>query len=329
MLGGVREDYCITPDGRAISGVLGGNAVYAAVGARLWSKSITIVSRVGANYPRKWLESVEREGISTAGIRILDQSLDTRTFYAYRSLEDRVDINPPTHYRKLGLALPKALVGYSSSTEGQDQRSQLNPATVRTTDIPAQLLQGIHGAHLSPAEFLTHFTLPKYLKDHGIGTVTLDPSIRYMNPSFRLELPTILQGLQAFLPSLYEATSFLPRLKDQIWEMAEFFHSMGPPIIVIKAGASGQFLLDAHKKRRWHIPAYPSQPYDVTGAGDAFCGAFLVGLIETGDALEAALRGNISASFVVEGSGALYALKASPSLVVARLESLRGMVREE
>jgi sugar/nucleoside kinase (ribokinase family) len=150
-----------------------------------------------------------------------------------------------------------------------------------------------------------------------------------MNPSFQHELPTILQGLQAFLPSLYEATSFLPQMQDQIWEMAELFNSMGPPIIIIKAGASGQYLFDAQNKRRWHIPAYPSQPRDVTGAGDAFCGSFLVGLIETGDPLEAALRGNISASFVVEGSGALYALEASPSLVAARLESIRSMVREE
>jgi sugar/nucleoside kinase (ribokinase family) len=329
MLGGVREDYCITPDGRAISGVLGGNAVYAAVGARLWSESVAIASRVGVNYPHEWLESIEHQGISTAGIRILDQPLDTRTFYAYPSLEARVDINPQAHYRKLGLALPKALIGYRSSTEGQDQRDQLSPSTVRTTDIPAQLLHGTQGAHLSPAEFLTHFTLPKYLMDHGIEVVTLDPSIRYMNPSFQHELPTILQGLQAFLPSLYEATSFLPQMQDQIWEMAELFNSMGPPIIIIKAGASGQYLFDAQNKRRWHIPAYPSQPRDVTGAGDAFCGSFLVGLIETGDPLEAALRGNISASFVVEGSGALYALEASPSLVAARLESIRSMVREE
>jgi sugar/nucleoside kinase (ribokinase family) len=329
MLGGVREDYCITPDGQAISGVLGGNAVYAAVGARLWSESVAIISRVGSNYPHKCLESVEHEGISTAGVRILDQPLDTRTFYAYLSLEERVDINPSHHYHKLGLSLPKALLGYSSSTEGQDQRNQLNPLTVRTTDIPAQLLHGVVGAHLSPAEFLSHVTLPKYLKDHKIEVVTLDPSIRYMKQDFQLELPMILQGLQAFLPSLYEASSFLPHMKDQVWEMAEFFHSLGPPIIVIKAGASGQYLLDSQNKRRWHIPAYPSHPRDVTGAGDAFCGAFLVGLIDTGDALEAVLRGNVSASFVVEGSGALYALDASPSLVVARLDNLRNMVREE
>ena len=328
-IGGIREDYCITHDGRAISGVLGGNAIYSAVGARLWSDKVSIISRVGSNFPRDWLNRVESKGISTAGIRILDHSVDSRTFYAYRSLEERIDTNPAFHYRRIGLPLPKALIGYRTSTDGQDQRDQLNPTTVRHTDIPADQLGDISGAHLSPAEFLTHLTIPKHLRDNGIKVITLDPSIRYMNPSFRLELPNILRGLTAFLPSLYEATSFLPSLRDQVWDMAEAFCALGPPIVVIKAGSEGQFLYNSEGNRRWHIPSYPTRPRDVTGAGDAFCGAFLSSLVETGDALEATLRGNISASLVIEGSGALYALDASPALILARLERLRGMIREE
>ena len=328
-IGGIREDYCITHDGRAISGVLGGNAIYAATGARLWTGNISIVSRVGSNFPQNWLNQIESKGISTSGIRVLDHFVDNRTFYAYRSLEERIDTNPAFHYRRIGLPLPKALIGYRTSTDGQDQRHKLNPTTVRHTDIHADQLVGITGAHLSPAEFLTHLTIPKHLRDHGIDIITLDPSIRYMDPIFRLELPNILGGLSAFLPSLHEASSFLPSLQNQVWEMAEAFCGMGPSIIVIKAGAGGQFLYECDKKRRWHIPSYPTKARDVTGAGDAFCGAFLSGLVETGDALEAALRGNISASLVIEGSGALYALDASPALISARLENLRDMIREE
>lgn len=328
-IGGIREDYCITHDGRAISGVLGGNAIYSAVGARLWTDNISILSRVGSNFPLPWLKQIESMGISTTGIQILDQFVDNRTFYAYRSLEERIDTNPALHYRRIGLPLPKALIGYRTSTDGQDQRDQLNPATVRHTDINVDQLAGVKGAHLSPAEFITHLTIPKHLHDHGINIVTLDPSIRYMGPSFKQELPNILRGLTAFLPSLYEATSFLPSLQDQLWNMAEAFCSFGPPIVVIKAGSDGQYLYDSESHRRWHIPSYPTKPRDVTGAGDAFCGGFLYGLVETGDPLEATLRGNVSASFVIEGSGALYALDASPALISARLEKLRGMIREE
>jgi ribokinase len=66
---------------------------------------------------------------------------------------------------------------------------------------------------------------------------------------------------------------------------------------------------------------------DVTGAGDAYCGGFMVGLSETGDPVEAALRGAISASITVEGIGATYALGTTPGLAEARLRSLRDSVR--
>ncbi|MCA9947120.1 MAG: hypothetical protein KC449_26755, partial [Anaerolineales bacterium] len=47
---------------------------------------------------------------------------------------------------------------------------------------------------------------------------------------------------------------------------------------------------------------------DVTGAGDSFCGGFMVGLAQTGDPAQAVAYGLVSASLVIEGYGALYAL---------------------
>ena len=39
------------------------------------------------------------------------------------------------------------------------------------------------------------------------------------------------------------------------------------------------------------IPVFPTNVKDPTGAGDAFCGGFQVGLFETGDPVQAALYG--------------------------------------
>jgi ribokinase len=66
---------------------------------------------------------------------------------------------------------------------------------------------------------------------------------------------------------------------------------------------------------------------DVYGAGDSYCGGFLVGLDQTGDIVEAALRGSVSASIVIEGTGAYYALDVLPELAEARLQSLRPAVK--
>jgi sugar/nucleoside kinase (ribokinase family) len=329
MIGGIREDYCITHDGRAVSGVLGGNAIYAAVGARLWSEDVTVVSRIGKNFPISLIHQLSEHGISTEAIRVLDEELDTRTFYAYRSQEERIDTNPPAHYSRWGLRIPKELEGYRSSTEGQDQRNTPSAATVRSDDIPDELISRVSGVHLSPGDFLTHLTIPNHLQKNGVNTITLDPSIRYMTPQFKIDLPKILHGITAFLPSLYEARSFTATRSAHVWDMTELYHSMGPKLVVIKAGADGQYLSDSRQNRRWHIPAYHTTVYDVTGAGDAFCGAFLQGYCETSDALEAALRGNIASSFVIEGSGALYALESPSALRLARLQELRNMVRKE
>jgi sugar/nucleoside kinase (ribokinase family) len=51
------------------------------------------------------------------------------------------------------------------------------------------------------------------------------------------------------------------------------------------------------------VPPRPATEIDPTGAGDIFATAFLLWLAETGDALQAARYGNITASFGVEGVG--------------------------
>lgn len=325
FIGGLREDYCITPDQRVISGELGGNAVYSAVGARLWSEAVGIVSRIGSNYPRSWLDRLESSGIDTGWVNILDEPQQSITFYAYLSLEERVDTNPLLHFSRIGQPMPKELIGYTTSTPGQGSKTEFYPLSVRPSDLE-DLSHGLEGGHLAPAEFLTHSSLPLVVRSKGVSVLTIDPSLRYMNPDFRYDLPKLIQGVDAFMPSEMEARSFFAANRPDIWQMAESFGEMGCRYVIIKLGARGQALLDAASGRRWRIPAYPANVRDVTGAGDSFCGGFLVGLAETGDPVEASLRGSVSASLTVEGTGALYALGCMPGLAHSRLEALRSGV---
>lgn len=326
IVGGLREDYCITHDGQLRSGVLGGNAVYAAAGAALWSDSVGLVGRVGSNYPANWLEEIELAGLDIGGVQVLADPQDTRTFYAYLSPEDRVDTNPNFHYQRAGLQIPKELVDYMSSTEGQRSRDRYGPLTIRPEDLPLDMEASV-AAHLAPGDYLTHSILPARLRELGVTTVTVDPSVRYMEPDFRMEVPDLLKGLAAFLPSESEAQSFFQPRPPELWEMAEGLAEMGCPIVGIKRGGAGLYLWDRDNRNRWHIPPYPARVIDVTGAGDALCGGFLVGLGEGHDVVEAGLRGVISASITIEGIGALYALGTTPGLPQARLEALRTAVR--
>ena len=326
VIGGLREDYCITHEGEARSGVLGGNAVYAAAGAALWSESVGVIGRVGSNFPPDWLDEIARAGPDIDGVKVLPDPQDTRTFYAYLSMEDRVDTNPNLHYQRAGLTLPKALIDYVSSTEGQWSKDAYGPLAIRPEDLPDGA-GAAAGAHLAPGDFLTHSIVPAALREAGVDSVIVDPSVRYMEPEFRKDLPNLMKGLTAFLPSESEVLSYFQPRPPELWEMAESLAELGCPIVAIKRGAAGVYLWDQASRRRWHIPAYPAQPLDVTGAGDAFCGGFMVGLSETHDVVEASLRGSVSASVAIEGTGALYALDAAPGLPEARLEALRASVR--
>lgn len=327
FIGGLRQDYCITHDGRVFLGMIGGNAVYAAVGAKIWGVETAIVSRVGIDYPGAWLEQLEQSGIDISGVRVLPEVHDTRTFYVYRDPNTRIDTNPAKYFLDLGMPLPKELMGYQTSTGGQDERSSLGPLAVRPEDIPAEL-DRISNAHLAPADYLSHSMLPLKLRERGVRYLTLDPSEMYMQPGFRDEVPDLLRGLDAFLPSEMEATAYFQPNQPTIVEMLHLFGRMGCRWIVIKCGGSGQYVLDSESQEIWHIPAYPARVVDVTGAGDAFCGGFLVGLHQTNDPLEAAMFGNISSSIIIEGTGALYALQSAPGLAAARLKALRETVKK-
>jgi ribokinase len=303
---------------------MGGNAIYAAVGARLWYDTVGVVARVGSNYPTEWLERVAARGLDTRGVLVAPHPLDTRTFYAYQSLEERDDTQPERHYARLGLPLPSGLVGYATSTEGQDHRDQMSPLGLRADEVTPAYLPA-EGFHLSPFDFGVHYALPGWLHAHGVRLVTCDPSVRYMRPECAADVETLLKHVDAFLPSEMETRAYFAAPLPDLWQAAEAFAACGPSCVVLKLGARGQLVYEAGPRRRWHVPAYPAAVIDVTGAGDAYCGAFLVGLAQTGDPLEAALRGCVSASFVVEGLGALYALDHAGGRQ-SRLEHMRQAV---
>ncbi|MCC6188945.1 MAG: hypothetical protein IT318_07915 [Anaerolineales bacterium] len=304
---------------------IGGNALYAAVGARLWAESVGLVARVGSNYPRHWLDIIAAHGIDTGGVTIAPYPLDTRTFYAYLTLEERDDTNPEVHFARLGQPLPPDLVGYATSTEGQETRDALSPLGVRPDDVPRSYLPGA-GFHLSPFDFGVHYAFPQWLRQQGARCVTCDPSVRYMQPAHAADVRHILQFVDAFLPSEMETRGFFAEPPADLWQAAEAFGAMGARCVVLKLGARGQYVYETATGRRWHVPAYPAQVIDVTGAGDAYCGGFLVGLSATGDPLLAALQGNVSASLVIEGLGALYALDHGTGQVARRLAELRQAV---
>jgi sugar/nucleoside kinase (ribokinase family) len=329
IAGQLRRDYAIFPDGRVLLDVMGGNLPYAAVGLAVWEPDTRpgLVARIGEDYPQEWLANLQQHGFDIQGIRVLPQALDLRSFYVYADRTTRNSEDPIAQCARLGIPVPRSLLGYRSSQPVFDSRTQLTPTSLRQGDIPDYYLDA-SAAHLCPIDLLTHTLLPAMLRQHGFTTVTLDPSEGTMTPSNWDNIPALVIGLTAFLPAENELRALFHGRSTDLWEMMEALSGYGCELVVVKRGERGQFLYDAVSRSRYEITAYPARLSDPTGAGDAFCGGFLAGYRQTYDPVQAVLHGSVSASLVVEGSGVLYALEALPGLAQARLAALQEVVRK-
>jgi ribokinase len=326
IIGGIRRDYYIGADGQTQLGVLGGHGVYAAAGALIWCNDVSLHSRVGPDLPGEVLTSLKEQGIQLDGLSLHAEGVETRRFFAYAPDGARQVSAPAAHFLRIGMPLPKDLLDYPAPGTDDPSMTPGGPDSYLPADLPAKTAV-VGGYHLCPADYRTHLLLPAHLKAAGAEILTLDPAPAYLSMDYRAALTGIISGLDAFLPSIEEAQELMRPDRLSPWEAAEAVAELGCRIVALKNGAGGSCVWERETARGWLVPAYPARARDPTGAGDAYCGGFLAGLCRTGDPVEAALMGTVSASLTIEGSGAFYPLEALPGLAQARLEALRPMVR--
>jgi sugar/nucleoside kinase (ribokinase family) len=324
VFGQLTREYLLPPDGLPRLDVPGGSLLYAAAGLRVWESGIGLVGRVGNDYPREWLNMCLARGLDTSGVRVVSKDIDVRDFVAYSESFEANRINPVSHFARRGMTFPKSLFGYQPPG---DKKKRDEARTLIVTDIPNDYLTA-RAALLCPMDLVTQTQLIAGMKRGSVHTFVLDPGPATMTRNARRELPALLNGVTAFLPSQEELCNLFWGETYDLWKMAEAVSVYGCEYVVIKCGARGQLLYDTNTKKKWEIPAYPARLADPTGAGDAFCGGFLAGYCKHYDPLEGVLYGNISASLKLEGSGAFYPLDVLPGLAEARLSALRNMVRE-
>ena len=327
IAGRLAREFILPSAGQPLLDVPGGSLLYAAGGLTVWEKEIGLLGRVGEDYPRAWLKELEARGLDLQGIRILPQSIDLRSFIAYNEKFEVSRGAPVSQFARRGLSFPKNLLGYQSRPEVQKDARKPDALAPLPVEIPRDYLEA-RAVHLCPLDFMSHNQLAHVFKTASVSTITLDPSAGYMNPLFYKELRAVLSGLTAFLPSEEELRALFWDQTHDLWEMAAALGDYGCEVIVVKRGARGQIVYDVRGKHKWEVPAFSSRMADPTGAGDAFCGGFLVGYQKTCEPLQAALYGNISASLKVEGSGAFYPLETLTGLAKARLHALKDWVRE-
>jgi ribokinase len=326
VIGPVRLAYGIAADGVVRTAQPGGSGLYAAAGARVWAENVTIVSRATRATLDPLLPALAASAVDPSRIRVIPGDEPDIEFHAVMTGGDSEQGSPSSHFLRLGKAIPKELLGWHASERAESLESHPGELAVRADDLPPASQQW-GAAHLTPMAYFSQATLPARLQEMGVRRISLDPTPALMDPAHRMELATVLRSLHVFLPSEEEVLALERPRRSDLWDCAAQLSELGPSLIVIKRGPLGALLWEATTQSRWVVPAYAAVERDRFGAGDAFCGGFIAGLALTGDPVEAALRGAVSASLGIEGFGPLYPLGATPGLAAARLDALRGQVQ--
>lgn len=290
-VGGLTLDYVCTQEGTASYDEAGGNALYSAVGMLLAGGEPKICARVGRDYPEQHLKDLAEAGIGTRGVNRV-QALSFHTVFRYSANGARA-----VSYQK-----------------GSGTNRELDPTVPEIAScLPVDI------AHICPIPPESQAVAAMALNDSSVP-FSLDV-IDIPDQIVLGELPGAATDASLFLPSKEETTILWGADFENAIRTMRQLKMKG----AIKQGKDGCTILDDDKLV--DVPAYQTKPIDSTGAGDTFCGAFLVRWAQEGDLVEAAIAGNVAASFAIEDFGGLHATSVSPSAFAERSKSIRSRLR--
>jgi cytidine kinase len=268
-------DDLVFPDGRTQMGVLGGSGPQTAFGMKLWADAVGLVGGIGHNFPREawaWLTAME---IDTAGVRHYPHHETLRAWQIFEWDGRRMQV-----WRSQGQAIPDQLA-------------------LRYDDLP-ESYRTARGFHYGIHPDHPNLVVAHRLRNNGV-IVGIEPFKHADRPLSADQVHAMVTAAPVFSPNLYEVETMLGPADPltQLHRLAE----AGAEIVALRLGDAGSLVHRADTGETWQIPACPVDVVDACGAGNAYCGGFLVGWVQTGDLRLAGLYGAISASFLVEQVG--------------------------
>ncbi len=283
-LGNLTLDDIVQPDGTERPGCVGGDAIYGVLAARLFEPRAEMVAPVGRDLPPAVRTLIASAGLSQMGLPRRDCP----------TLRNRIVYRTPD----------RRLVSLLSD---QANFERLSP---RGEDVPESFWDA-GGIMILAMTLDAQRDLVQNCRTRSRAIVALDPQEEYIAGN-EAAIAGLIAQLDLFMPSRDEARQLLGHGDPR--RAARQFAALGPRIVVIKLGADGCLVHDAGCGQDLLVPAYPGVPVDTTGAGDAFCSAFLTSLVDApADLRAAAIRGVVAASFAVSSYGVDALFAATPA----------------
>jgi sugar/nucleoside kinase (ribokinase family) len=299
IVGTVAFDAIETPFGKRDK-ILGGSAPYIGLSASQFHVQSAIVSVVGGDFPKSYLESFQAHQINTSAIEIIAEE---KTFFwsgrYHKNMNARdtitTDLNVLTKFNPI---VPDAFKDASVVVLGN-----LEPA--------------------NQANVISQLTNPKAL-------IILDTMNFWMDNTLN-ELLEVIKSVDVITINDEEARQLTG--ENSLVVAARKIYEMGPQFVVIKKGEHGALLFNEDKV--FSAPALPLETvFDPTGAGDTFAGGFSGYLTKTNDfsfenMKRALIYGSAMASFCVEEFGPEGLLNIEESALAIRLQAFKKLTQFE
>ena len=299
IVGTVAFDAIETPFGKTDK-ILGGSAPYIGLSASQFHVQSAIVSVVGGDFPKSYLESFQDHQINTSAIEIIAEE---KTFFwsgrYHKNMNARdtitTDLNVLTKFNPI---VPDAFKDASVVVLGN-----LAPA--------------------NQANVISQLTNPKSL-------IILDTMNFWMDNALN-ELLEVIKRVDVITINDEEARQLTG--ENSLVVAARKIYEMGPQFVVIKKGEHGALLFNEDKV--FSAPALPLEAvFDPTGAGDTFAGGFSGHLTKTNDfsfenMKRALIYGSAMASFCVEEFGPERLLNLEESALAIRLQAFKKLTQFE
>jgi sugar/nucleoside kinase (ribokinase family) len=304
VFGSLTIDNVLRANGEVLPQSAGGNAVYAALGARLWSDrsdSVGIVSRYGAGYPEAFIDRLAGFGIDVGGIRKVEGPHRMNVAFAYQEDGSRTRMIPSHLLETMTEADRRRFYDSSTKTDGYEVLTQFAPSG---DDMPPGWWSGVRCIHCPS------IPMEKMADIAAVARRSAAPPDLWIgvdspwHDSGRTPPPDgahLFADIDVLAPSEQDLTNYRPGVPQETVVLDLL--KQGVEALALKRGPNGCRLYRRDVGFLRDVPAVPVDAPDPTGAGDSFCGGLMAGFRITGDFVKAALYGVVAASFCVEQSG--------------------------
>ncbi len=169
----------------------------------------------------------------------------------------------------------------------------------RENEIP----KWIYFSSISKNAIEFHDDLADWLDKHDEVKLAFQPGTFQMDAGVE-RLQRLYKRSEVLVLNREEAAKVGGGNVDNINDLIDHLHAIGPKIVVVTDGPDGAYASDGQNKYKMPLYPDPKPPFERTGAGDAFASTFVAALIK-GNSIEGALQwAPINSMNVVQYAGA-------------------------